>query len=169
MLLGSFVMYRSGVVFSDKAGVFAAQLIEMYTQALGEWSYPLIAIAAFTTMFSTTLTCLDAFPRILAEADRISFKNLSRSTYKIWMGLTIIGASVIIFQFLSGMKALVDLATTLSFVVGPIYAYLNLKILYGMEIPKKYTNAPWLKALSFLSFIFLAGFAIYFLLVKFIW
>ena len=169
LLLGSFVMYRSGVVFSDKAGVFAAQLIEMYTQALGEWSYPLIAIAAFTTMFSTTLTCLDAFPRILAEADRISFKNLSRSTYKIWMGLTIIGASVIIFQFLSGMKALVDLATTLSFVVGPIYAYLNLKILYGMEIPKKYTNAPWLKALSFLSFIFLAGFAIYFLLVKFIW
>ena len=65
VLLGALVMYKSGENFSDKGGVFATQLIDLYTQNLGEFSYIFIAIAAFTTMFSTTLTTLDASPRAM--------------------------------------------------------------------------------------------------------
>ena len=68
--LGSLVLYRSGIELSTSAVGFSAQLVKMYTAALGDWSFYFIATAAFTTMFSTTLTCLDAFPRILAEATR---------------------------------------------------------------------------------------------------
>jgi hypothetical protein len=42
-------MYKSGETFSNKGGVFAGQLINLYTKNLGDFSYFFIAIAAFTT------------------------------------------------------------------------------------------------------------------------
>ena len=56
VLLGTMVLFNTGASLSDKASVFANQLIDMYTQSLGSWTYIIIGIAAFTTMFSTTLT-----------------------------------------------------------------------------------------------------------------
>ena len=38
----------------------------LYARTLGGWSRPLIGAAAFATMFSTTLTVVDGFPRALA-------------------------------------------------------------------------------------------------------
>ena len=51
-------MYKSGETFSNNGGVFASQLINLYTQrTLGEVSpIFLLLVAAFTTMFSTTIT-----------------------------------------------------------------------------------------------------------------
>lgn len=63
--LGALVMYGSGVEIEGSAGAFARQLIEMYAEPLGPWARPIIAVAAFTTMFSTTLTVFDAVPRVL--------------------------------------------------------------------------------------------------------
>ena len=62
--LGYFVMFGSGETFSNSAGGFAQQLIDLYTKSIGNWAFYIIAIAAFTTMFSTTLTTLDASPRL---------------------------------------------------------------------------------------------------------
>lgn len=168
LLLGSLVMYRSGEIFSDKAAVFAGQLISMYTTALGDWSYLIIAVAAFTTMFSTTLTCLDAFPRILTEANRISFKKESPFTYHKWLVLTVAVATLILFKFLSNMKAFVDLATTLSFIVGPVYAYLNMKVLSTDEVGEEYKGGAFLKYLMQGGLVFLILFSGYFLYVRFI-
>ena len=50
--LGALVIYGSGTELSNSAPVFAGQLIGMYTNSIGEWSYFIIAIAAFSTMFS---------------------------------------------------------------------------------------------------------------------
>ena len=58
--LGALVMFHTEDVFSGSASEFSNQLINMYTKNLGSWSYVIIGIAAFTTMFSTTLTTLDA-------------------------------------------------------------------------------------------------------------
>ncbi|MDA9760976.1 Nramp family divalent metal transporter, partial [Flavobacteriaceae bacterium] len=65
LMLGGLVMHGSGKSFSANGGEFSLQLIEMYTQNLGEWSYIIIGVAALTTMFSTTLTTLDASPRAM--------------------------------------------------------------------------------------------------------
>ena len=67
LLLGALVMYGSGESFEAGGAAFAGQLIGMYQQALGDWAFPIVAIAALTTMFSTTLTLLDAFPALLEE------------------------------------------------------------------------------------------------------
>lgn len=166
LALGHLVMYRSGISFAPQAARFAGQLIDMYSRALGEWSKPLISIAAFTTMFSTTLTCLDAFPRILGEADRLTFKK--QNTYPLWLAALTIGAFLIVEFFLQNMRAFVDFATTLSFVVGPIYAYFNYKILTGPEIPQKYRGAKWEIPLFQAGLLFLTLFALYYLYLKFL-
>ena len=76
MGLGTYVMYGSGASFSDSGGVFAKQLIDLYTLTLGESFYIIIAIAAFTTMFSTTLTTLDASPRAMEKTSSLLFLKL---------------------------------------------------------------------------------------------
>jgi len=66
--LGALVMYNSGEEFSPKGAVFAKQLIELYTNTLGSGMGLFVGLAAFITMFSTTITCLDALPRSMARA-----------------------------------------------------------------------------------------------------
>lgn len=171
LVLGSLVMYRSGIELSGSATVFAGQLVSLYTKALGSWSYPLISIAAFTTMLSTTLTCLDAFARILREAFYV-YTDVESSHnpkwYNFWIVVTILGSIVIFFAFLENMKSLVDFATTLSFLVAPIYALLNFKIMNSMEMPKELHPKGILKVISYVGIVFLSGFALYYLYLKFL-
>jgi len=71
--LGALIMYGTGETFSPAGGKFAGQFINLYTSTLGGWSYPVVAIAALTTMFSTTLTVTDAFPRVLRRSTELVF------------------------------------------------------------------------------------------------
>lgn len=171
LLLGSLVMYGSGVEFAASAFKFAGQLIEMYTSAIGQWAYPIIAICAFSTMFSTTLTCLDAFPRILREALSVTTERRidpdNSQVYHACLSITVLGTLVILYGFLTNMKALVDFATTLSFVVAPIYAFLNYKVMQLPTIDKKYQYRGLLKATSIFGIGFLTLFCLYFIIVKF--
>ena len=73
-------MYDSGLDFSNKGGEFAGQLIDLYTRNLGESSYLVISIAAFTTMFSTTITTLDASPRAMSKASQLIFNKKNKIT-----------------------------------------------------------------------------------------
>ena len=75
VLLGALVMYKSGETFSNKGSIFASQLIKLYTNNLGEFSYIFIAVAAFTTMFSTTITTLDASPRAMNKTSELLFNK----------------------------------------------------------------------------------------------
>lgn len=172
LTLGALVMYDSGVEFAGSAFKFAGQLIEMYTSAIGNWAYPIIAICAFSTMFSTTLTCLDAFPRILREAFSVTTDGRidpeSSSVYRGCLFITMLGTCIILYGFLTNMKALVDFATTLSFVVAPIYAYLNYKVMSLSTIDENYRYRGVLKYLSIGGIIFLTSFCVYFLIVRFI-
>ena len=81
MGLGSFVMFNSNLVFSSQGSIFADQLIQLYTKNFGNDFYFFIAIAALTTMFSTTLTCLDASPRAMTETMKILMPKYSFLNY----------------------------------------------------------------------------------------
>ena len=88
--LGAFVMYNSGEIFSGNAREFAGQLINLYTSSLGENMSILISIAAFTTMFSTTLTCLDASPRAMSKSlALLGFDQLGG--HAVWLMILSIG------------------------------------------------------------------------------
>jgi len=163
MGLGTYVMYGSGTSFSDSGGVFAKQLIDLYTLTLGESFYIIIAIAAFTTMFSTTLTTLDASPRAMEKTSSLLFLKLPFLNYQFWIILLAIGTIAIFTFLLSEMGTLVQIATILSFITAPFYAYLNLKLVTSDQMPKEHQPGKGLIFLSILGLIFLTLFAIGFL------
>ncbi|MBT8310396.1 MAG: Nramp family divalent metal transporter, partial [Flavobacteriaceae bacterium] len=134
--LGALVMYNSGETFGTAASVFSNQLIEMYTSSLGNWSYIIIGIAAFTTMFSTTLTTLDASPRAMNQSIELLTNSSRKSGYLVWIIILAVGTVFIFFYFGSSMGLLVKIATILSFLTAPFYAIINYRLISSSNTPK---------------------------------
>ena len=168
--LGASTIYGTGIELEASGGGFAKQLIGIYTNNLGDWAYFIIAIAAFTTMFSTTLTCLDAFPRVLSPTTEMigNFENNnSKKMYWKWILIVVIGTVIILSLFLINMKSMVDFATKVAFLTSPIIAILNYLAINGETMPLENKPGLFLKLLSWLGIIYLLGFSIYFLYLTF--
>jgi len=163
LLLGTLIMFNSGETFSNKAGVFSGQLIKMFTTSLGDWAYVIIGIAAFTTMFSTTLTTLDALPRAMARTTQLLFNNASKFNYAFWISLLTLGTICIFFFLESGMGLLIKIATILSFITAPFYAIINYKLISGKHTPKAWRPSKALHILSISGIVFLIGFSLWYL------
>ena len=161
--LGALVMFDSGLEFSSKGGVFAGQLIELYTSNLGEAAYGLIAIAAFSTMLSTTITTLDASPRAMSKTIQLLFKRL-KSYYLLWLFILSLGTIAIFLFLLSEMGKLVQIATVLSFITAPLYAFLNYRLVISKQMPEKFRPNKELRVLSIIGLLFLSGFTLFYLL-----
>ena len=163
VLLGALVMYKSGETFSNKGGVFASQLIQLYTKNLGNFFAVFIAIAAFTTMFSTTITTLDASPRAMAKTTTLLFDKKTKLNYWFWIVFLCIGTFLILQFAMENMGLLVKIATVLSFLTAPFYAFCNYILITGKHTPKEHQPEIALKILSLIGMIFLVGFSIWFL------
>ncbi len=173
LLLGALVMYGSGEVFSDKGVAFAGQLISLFTSSIGEWSFYIIAIAALATMFSTTITCLDAYPRVLQPATILIFPKTVNKVNTKWFSIIILlflvsGTLIIIKYFATSMQFLVNIATTLSFITAPILGYMNLKVVTGKNMPEANKPKKALIILSWTGLIFMGGFSIFYIVWKFV-
>ena len=164
VILGALVMYNSGESFSNKGNVFSGQLITLYTKNLGNLAYVFIATAAFTTMFSTTITTLDASPRTMTKANDLLFSEKIKLNYWFWILLLGIGTYIILRYFRNDMGLMVKIATILSFLTAPFYGILNFILISGKHTPKKYQPSIYMKILSICGIIFLIGFSIWFLL-----
>ncbi|MBN1651426.1 MAG: Nramp family divalent metal transporter [Bacteroidales bacterium] len=172
--LGAFVMYGSGKELSSTGVEFAGQLIDMYTSSLGNWSYWIIAIAALTTMFSTTVTVLDAYPRVMQPTSELLFPGLkpkkqkSFKPYTIWMLITILGTLALLIYFGKSMRFMVDLATTISFVAAPVLAILNYRAVTDPGFPIEARPKKWLLIYAWIGMIFLSLFSLFYLIWKFL-
>ena len=157
-------MYQSGEKFSSSAGKFSQQLINLYTKNLGSSMSIFISIAAFTTMFSTTITTLDASPRSLAKAVEVFRGKKSFFNYNFWIVLLSIGTIVILTWFIHDMKLMVKIATIFSFVTAPFYAIVNYVLITSKHTPKEQQPKLSLRILSIAGIVFLIGFTIWFLM-----
>lgn len=171
LALGAFVLHGRGVELPASGAAFAQELIRVYTDLLGPWSRPVIAVAAFTTMFSTTLTVADAFPRVLARAGQIVAPRLTDqredALYWGWMVVLTGGALTLIFAFSNRMLDLVDLATTLSFLTAPVLSWLNFRAVTSPHMPPGTTPPPWLHTLAWIGLVGSVIFAAVFLVLRF--
>ncbi|OEK03296.1 iron transporter [Roseivirga sp. 4D4] len=169
LTLGANVMYGSGVELSGNSTVFADQVVTLFTDALGGWSYLIIATAAFSTMFSTTITVVDGFGRAMGETVRLLFFKEAgvRTTYTWMMATVAIVSFFFILLLSSNLKDLVDLATTLSFVIAPVIAFINYKVIMSNQIEAEFRPRPWLKNLAIIGLIFLTVFALIYMAVYF--
>ena len=165
MGLGALVMFNSNTEFSESGSIFADQLINLYTSNLGENFYIFIAIAALTTMFSTSLTTLDASPRAMEKASELLFPRLKKLNYLFWISSLSIGTCLIFLFLLSEMGKLVQIATVLSFITAPFYAILNYVLVTSKQMPEKYKPKKFIKILSLMGIIFLSTFSIGYLII----
>ena len=166
--LGALVMYNSGVSFSNSGSVFAGQLIELYTSNLGDSFYLIISICAFTTMLSTTITCLDASPRTMSRATQLLTNQINKNYYFQWISVLSLGTMLIFYFLLSEMGALVEIATVLSFVTAPFYAILNYKLVVSKNMPKPHRPSKSMRILSITGILFLTLFALGYILTRLI-
>ncbi len=166
LLLGAVVMHGRGFEFSDSGALFAAQVVSLYTENLGSWSWPLIAFAALATMFSTTLTCLDAYSRSLAAAGETLW-SVSVPTKKrlyrwglLWAGGW---AAVVIYFFVTNLRSLVDLVTVAAFLTAPAFAYMNYRLIFSDQLPQEFRPTRWQKGLCRLGLAYLILFSLIYL------
>ena len=163
MTLGAFIMYGSGQSFSNQSGTqFTNQVVHLYTATLGDWSYIIIAASAFSVMFSTTLVVLDGYARAMERTCALLFSSgqHSRRMYNLWVIVSAVGAYWMIAQFLTSFTTLVDLATIISFLVAPILAAANYKLVCGAYMPQDARPPDWLRLLGIIGIIFLSVFSL---------
>ena len=173
LVMGAGVMHNRGVVLVDSAGGFAGQVIQLYTTTLGAWSAPIIGVSAFFVMFSTTLTVLDGFPRAIAvllarfhapeENSKFEMNEFAqRRAYLAAMALLASGAVVVLWLVMTSLKAMVDIATTLSFLTAPLLALLNHRAVLGSDVAPEHRPRPWLRIASWLGILSQTSFALYY-------
>lgn len=164
LTLGAFLMFGSGQEYASSAAAFSNQLIDLYTTTMGDWAYFIIAICAFTTMFSTTLTVTDTYPRVVNHLlhNRKGYNVETEPSSKIYAYLLfgISAGTLFTLGFLGNQfRFLIDLATTLSFLTAPVLAFMNHKLIHQPEVDKMYRPKLWLYLLSVSGIIFLTLFA----------
>jgi len=160
---GALVMYGTGTEFSASGIVFSRQLVEMYTATLGSWSRWMIALVAFITMFSTTLTVMDGYARTLGHGANLLFRGHRDLPAKSYVGLLalLLTMSLVIIGFLiTSMRALVDVVTVLAFLTAPLVAVLNFRAVRSEQMPPENRPGRFMTLLSWAGIVFLTGFSL---------
>ncbi len=164
LVLGTGVMHGKGLQFEGSAGGFAAQVMALYTETLGNWSRPLIGAAALAVMYSTVIAVIDGFSRITAsiilcfrgpedpspyplpKGEGIKEGGHHRPAkargldawnvlYVISIVMFCVGPVMIHLFFLRSFKTLIDIATTLSFLTTPVLAFLIHRSIMSADVP----------------------------------
>jgi Mn2+/Fe2+ NRAMP family transporter len=168
--LGALVMFGTGETLAGKADQFAAQFVEMYVAALGGWSRPIVITAAFITMYSTTLTVLDGYPRVLSAGCQAAWPGttrLGRPLYWVFVVVMSAGALLVFGCLTSHMRVLVDATTTVAFLSAPVFAFLNVRAVAVARLVGDAAPPRWLSGLAWLGLAFLTCFSIVFLVIYF--
>ncbi|MCB2208527.1 MAG: Nramp family divalent metal transporter [Bacteroidetes bacterium] len=174
LTLGALVMSGTGNELSTSGVVFAGQLINMYTDSIGSWAYWIISIAALTTMLSTTITVLDAYSRVMNPIVKYllpgvwkKFRNKDKLRW-FWYIFIIAGAAFILAFAAKSMVHMVTMATTLSFLMAPVFAWLNYKVVTDDHMPITSRPGKFLRVLSWLGIIFFTVFSLVYIYWRFL-
>ncbi len=174
LTLGSFIFYGSGEKLPNNNADFANKIVTLYTLTIGDWSYLIIAASAFAVMFGTIIAVFDGYSRSLQRTVELLFSKKEQvigtkfgSFYLLFLLIIFGGSLIVVLQFTGNLKEIVDFATVLSFMIAPVIAILNFRIVTGKFLDSAFHPPIWLKGLSFAGIVFLSGFAVYFLLTRF--
>ena len=172
--LGAYTMYGSSETLLQGSGVaFAQNLIRLYTEAMGSWAAWIIIPAAFAAMFSTTLTCLDAYPRsisaiqgLLQGADRGDAAPGPQSRrIGTWILIHLLAALAALLWAYSGgigVKDFVFGAMTGSFLAAPVFAWMAMDTMNCELVAREHRDGPLMRGLSWFGLVFLIGFSLLF-------
>lgn len=168
LTLGATIMFGAGHEFSERGTEFSRQLADLYTGTLGSWTRPVVYTAIMTTMFSTSLTVVDGFPRAIDRGFRVAFVDpRGTSAYAgtgraYWSAVFILATlTVLVLAVFGGaLTAMIDFATIVSFLTAPALGYLNLRAVTSPDVPEGMRPGRLLTALAWTGLVVLGGFAV---------
>lgn len=169
--LGAYLIYGTGTTMPEGSVAFSQQVISLYTETIGSWSYLIIAAAAFSIMFGTSLGVFDGYARAMERTVELLFFSEreatemlnNRKVYLITLIIVATGAYAIIVWFGNQLKALVDLATIISFLIAPVIAVVNFRLVSSKSFPVEAQPGTFMRALSYVGILFLIGFSLLYL------
>lgn len=168
LIIGWLTLFGTGTEMSGSSVAFADQLITLFTQHIGNWSYFFIALAAFATMFSSCMTAHDALARI--SVDTVKFlvmnrKEPKKSLLNVFFVVHMIVSFTVVYFAGANMGFLVAMATFVSFMMAPGIGLLNHSLVVDKKIPASLRPSKSLQILSYTGFVFLSLFALYYFYV----
>ena len=175
VILGSYTMYGSGDGMLAGSGVsFAQKLIQLDTAAMGGWAAWVIIPAAFSAMFSTTLTCLDAYPRSIAAIQGLlrghdsgdSAPGPMQRRFDLWLVVHLLAAVVALVVAKSGgigVKDFVFGAMTGSFLTAPLFAWMAMDTINSSLVPAEHRYGRLTRAFCWFGLVFFSGFSLLFI------
>lgn len=164
LFMGTILMFNADVTPANSPTGFAAQLIDMFSQALGSWARIIISISALAVMLSSVLALLDGCPRTVARVIqewRTGEYSASTSTmtrlYAILLIIQVVGGSLILILFMKSFTGFIDFSTSVAFLAAPFLAFFNHRAMTADEIPSDLRPGPLMRAWSVLGIILLAA------------
>jgi Mn2+/Fe2+ NRAMP family transporter len=167
LVLGAFLVYGTGQSLNASSAGFANDIISLYTENNGDWSELLIAASAFSIMFGTCIAVFDGYARagrrVIVLLQNKEGLNQSNSRLYSFLLLVIGGGALAIYYFFgTSLKSLVDIATSISFVIAPIIAIVNFQLV--SHLPEEAARPKLLmRILSYAGIIFLSAFSLIYL------
>ena len=137
LLLGASLLGGSGEELPKQGGAFITQMIELFSGTIGDWSFPLIAFMALSIMYSTLLTVMDGYSRIVEALLEFSALKNFKNNFEIGVGVVALSSIFVILLFMKSFTTFIDLVGVLVFVLGPVYAILNHRAVFGRDVPLK--------------------------------
>ena len=174
LTLGAITMYGTGDgMLSGSGDSFAEKLIFLYTKSIGNWSKWIIIPASFSAMFSTTITCLDAYPRSISAIQGLLKGNdfghmdsrAEQNRFQNWMIIHIFASITALLIARSGgieFKYFVLTAMTGSFLTAPLFAWMAMDTINSNLVPAQNRYGSFLKTLCWIGLIFLILFSLIF-------
>ena len=119
-------------------------------------------------MFGTCVAVIDGYARSASECIKlVQNQNYNNKIYyDILIWVLVIGSLGIITIFGNKLKQLVDLATTISFMIAPMVALANYKLVSYPFLNKDEIPPRWLRNLAIGGIFYLIGFGMLFLYAR---
>jgi len=174
--LGALVLYRTEADLGGSNIDFTNRLIALYGSQFGEAGRWLIGIAASTALFSSALTCYDAYPRTLYYGLIEFKKDLAGKDlrYKVIGFFAIfygIVSAIILYIFLNNdtfISTVLDVATIVAFLTAPIMAGANLCVVLHRSTPANARPNKFMLIFGVVGIGFLTLFSLMFIWINFL-
>lgn len=139
-IMGAGVMHPQGIAPLADAPGFAAQVVNLYREALGPGAAALAAISALSVMLTTVIAGIDAYTRTFAASRAIFVGrediSYTRTEYAVFTLLFLVIALAVVFTLLSDLTTFLDVVTSASCVIAPLIALLNHLVVTRCEMPE---------------------------------
>ena len=159
--LAALLLHGAAEPLPSDSAALAAAVVSLYADALGAWAQPVVGVASACAMLGTCLTTFDGYARTLSRALQVWQEwpfspRLHRLLYCTALVYIALSAFALLALLSNGLSHVVDLATTVSFVLAPAVGAVNTRLVTRAAFPRRPPLA--LQLLAFAGLIFLMAF-----------